>query len=162
MNSKEFSHLVSQNYEISLNPLLVDNFALVVQNEVLINTNNVAFMEPLLPATLAHIQEHNRLIENSGSIRQDLGPIGGNLASSQGSRKGGSQREVNSNLAKLNVTIVSTNLGTPLALVIASHGTDAASTASLKNLQDNFVVHKGVLSLVNTDFNTNTHKGETR
>ncbi|KAL8135362.1 hypothetical protein AgCh_010131 [Apium graveolens] len=94
------------------------------------------------------------VVQNKASINTDD-------ASSQGSHKGGSKGEVNSNVAHLNATTVTTNPGTPLALVIASPATDVANTSSLENLQDNFVVQKGVLSLVNVDFNTNTHKRET-
>ncbi|KAL8149171.1 hypothetical protein AgCh_006254 [Apium graveolens] len=96
MNLDEFSHLVGQNYGIPFNPLPIDNFALVVQNEALINTINVASLEPLSPSTLARVQEHNRLILNSWSTRQDLGPYGGVSASSQGSHGGDPQGEVNS------------------------------------------------------------------
>lgn len=151
MDSDEFSHLLGHNYGNNHVQEPVDNFALLIQDENSLNTNDVAHMEPLSPGTLERIREQNLLILNDVSIRHDHGPVVGASVSSQGSHKGGSSGEIISALKSgVVASITSPVQGNTLA---AKH----AGESSFQTLQDNFVVQQRVLILVNP----NVEYGET-
>lgn len=144
--------MLGNNYGNAIIPSPVGKFALLMEEANSLNTNDVMSQEPQSPRTLQRIREQNILIENDVSERHDHDPKFGVPASSQGSHKRGSPGEIN--LAPANEAIIF-----PAGGNITRTPNDI-SNASLETLHDNFVVQKGVLSLVNVNLGANTEIGE--
>lgn len=150
MNSDEMSNLIGHNYLNTGAPLHQDHFALQINDEVSYNTNDVAFSEPLSPARLARIQEMNALILQDGSERQDVGPLAAATASSHDSHRGASPGEITSDVPRNIFQITNpTAILPPVSGTTTLIPTATTPTDTLANLQNQVLVHNGVLTLTN-------------